>query len=238
MSASPKISRAQHAGAGREQIPLPLPHRPSLEGEDFLVAPCNAEAVQWIDLWPDWPGPALVVAGPPGSGKTHLASVWAAVSGARILSGTAVAEEGFQPSGDGPFAMDDAHLAVGRGQGERLLFHFLNGFHGQKGRLLLTAATPPTRWPVALPDLASRLAAIPVAEIRRPDDELIAALLVKLFGDRQIAVGTEVIRFMTARMERSFEAARALVEASDRRALAEGRAVTIPLVRDILNRGD
>lgn len=234
MSAAQKARGAKPSGAGRDQIPLPIPHRTSLEGEDFLVVRCNSEAVRWIDLWPDWPGPALALAGPPGCGKTHLASVWSAASGAQFVSVEALAEGRVGTSDDGPFILDNAHSAMGRGACERSLFHLLNRLHGRRGRLLLTGAARPARWPVELADLASRLAAVPVAEIDPPDDELMAALLVKLFGDRQVAVGKDVIRFMATRMERSFEAARNLVEACDRRALAERRAVTIPLVRDVL----
>jgi chromosomal replication initiation ATPase DnaA len=217
------------------QIPLPLPHRPSLGGEDFLVAPCNADAVRWIDLWPDWPGPTLAVVGPAGSGKTHLASVWAATSGARFIDpGTMARPEWVSETGDGALIIDDAHLLMGDGAREQSLFHLLNRVHGSKGRLMLTGDLPPARWPVSLRDLGSRLGAIPVAEIGLPDDGLMAALLVKLFADRQIQVGADVIRFLTARMERSFEAASVIVAAIDRRALSAGRAVTIPLVRDVL----
>ncbi len=220
------------------QIPLPLPHRVSRLGEDFLVAPCNEDAVRWIDLWPDWQGPTLSVVGPVGSGKTHLASVWAAASGARFLEHQSFLAAGPENREEtGPLIIDVAHLLMAGEAGERALFHLLNRVHGLKGRILLTGTAPPARWPVVLRDLSSRLGAIPVAEIGLPDDGLMAGLLVKLFADRQIKVGAEVIRFMTARMERSFEAARTLVDTLDHSALATGRAVTIPLVRDILARG-
>ena len=133
--------------------------------------------------------------------------------------------------------IDDAHILMGDGAQEQALFHHLNRIHGAKGRLLLIGDIPPARWPVSLPDLRSRLGAVPVAEIGLPDDGLMAALLVKLFDDRQIHVGADVIRFLTARMERSFAAASSVVEAIDRRALAAGRAVTIPLVREVLAEG-
>ncbi len=233
----PDIREAGESRPETGQIPLPLPHRVSRLGEDFLVAPCNADAVRWIDLWPDWPGPALSVVGPAGSGKTHLASVWAAASGARFLDHQVflAAEPGAREE-KGPLIIDDADLLMGGEGGERALFHLLNRVHGLKGRVLLTGTTAPARWPVVLGDLSSRLGAIPVAEIGLPDDGLMAGLLVKLFADRQIKVGADVIRFMTVRIERSFEAARVLVDTLDRSALATGRAVTIPLVRDILAR--
>jgi chromosomal replication initiation ATPase DnaA len=134
----------------------------------------------------------------------------------------------------GPLIIDDCHLLMGAAAAEQSIFHLLNRVHGLKGRVLLTGTMPPARWPIALRDLRSRLGAMPVAEIGLPDDGLMAGLLVKLFADRQIAVGTDVIGFMVARIERSFEAARAVVDAIDRNALAAGRAVTVPFVRDVL----
>jgi len=231
--------KAAECGPEAVQIPLPLPHRTSLGGEDFLVAPCNADAVRWIDLWPDWPGSSLALVGPAGSGKTHLASVWAAASGARFIDpGVLLARpQWVSETGDGALIVDDAHLLMGQEAGEQALFHLLNHVHGAKGRLMLTGDVPPARWPVSLGDLRSRLGAIPVAEIGLPDDGLMAALLVKLFADRQIHVAADVIRYLAARMERSFEAASVVVAAIDRRALAAGRAVTIPLVRDVLAEG-
>lgn len=236
MKASGATDTTQPGGG---QIPLPLPHRPSLGGDDFLVAPCNGEAVKWIDLWPDWPGPALALAGPVGSGKTHLASVWAAATGARFIDRASLLRPGDILDGTITTAIiDDAHTLIGDGACEDALFHLLNAVHGSKGRLLLTGLLPPARWPVALADLRSRLSAVPVAEIGLPDDRLMAALLVKLFADRQILVGAEVIGFLTTRMERSFEAAQALVADIDRHALAANRAVTIPLVREVLGVDD
>lgn len=225
----------RNARQGKRQLPLPLPHRVGLNGEDFLVSPCNSEAVRWIDSWPQWPGPAIAIAGPPGSGKTHLASVWAASSGARFVGAESLAAGGAAIAGEGPLILDGVDRTMGRAELEESLFHLLNRFQGRKGALLLTGTQPPARWPIALPDLASRLGVLPVGRIAPPDDELMEGLLVKLFHDRQIAVGAGVIRFMAARMERSFEAARILVEQSDSRALAEGRPVTIPLVREILD---
>jgi chromosomal replication initiation ATPase DnaA len=238
LTATKESRDAAPSGSEAGQIPLPLPHRPALGGEDFLVAPCNGDAVRWIDLWPDWPGPTLAVVGPKGSGKTHLASVWAAASGARFIDPGALAgpEWHTEPS-DGALIVDDAHLLMGDGASEQAMFHLLNRVHGAKGRLMLTGDVPPARWPVALPDLRSRLGAVPVAEIGLPDDGLMAALLVKLFADRQIDVGVDVIGYLAARMERSFAAASGIVAAIDRRALAAGRAVTIPLVREILAEG-
>lgn len=218
------------------QLPLAFEPRPALGGEDFLVAPCNAAAVDWLDRWPDWPAPALVIAGEPGAGKTHLAQVFLAMTGGRrlpldVLDDTTAAD-------DAPaLVIDDADAVAGDRAREEALFHLYNRLVGTGRRLLLTARTPPARWGIGLPDLASRLKGAPLAEIGRPDDALIQALLVKLFADRQLRVPAEVVQYAASRMERSFAAARSLVEAVDREGLARRRAVTIPLVREVLERG-
>ncbi len=195
------------------QLALDLGHRPALGREDFLVAPCNEDAVAWVDRWPDWPGPALVIHGPAGCGKTHLAWVWRRRSGA---TEAAVVEDADRP-------VDDVAL-----------FHLYNRHAEEGGHLLLTARTPPARWPGRLPDLVSRLAAAPTVAIGPPDDTLIAQVVVKLFADRQLEVGAEVVSYLVTHMERSFAAARHLVAAADAAALAAKRPITVPLVRDVL----
>lgn len=207
-------------------------HRAALGREDFLVTAANAEAVEWLDRWPNWPGPALVVYGPAGSGKTHLAHVFAQTTGAPVLDAAALPE--VEPLGllakHPALALDDADAA---GDDEALL-HIINAARETGHHLLLTASAPPARWAVRLPDLRSRLLAAPVAELHQPDDALMAALLVKLFTDRQLKVGEGVIAYLCRRMERSFAAARRLVAAVDARALASRRDVTVPLVREVL----
>jgi chromosomal replication initiation ATPase DnaA len=196
-----------------EQLTLDLGHRPSLGREDFLVALCNQDAVTWVDRWPEWPGPALVIHGPAGCGKTHLAQVWRQRSGAMESS-----------------VFEDAD----RRDDDVALFHLFNR-HAEKGRhLLLTARTPPARWPGRLPDLVSRLAASPTVAIGPPDDTLITQVLVKLFADRQLEIGAGVVPYLVTHMERSFAAARRLVAATDVAALAAKRPVTVPLVRGVL----
>lgn len=214
------------------QIAFDFGHRPSSNGEDFLIAPSNREAVAWIDKYPDWPSPALVVHGPPGCGKTHLAQVFVAVSGAaRISPGGAGAVESLDAAGvAGAAVLDDAET----GLDEEGLLHLYNRLAEREGRLLLTANQPPARWDIRLADLRSRLLAAPAVGIGRPEDGLIAALLVKLFSDRQLRVEPSAIDYMVARMERSFDTARRLVAAIDRTALTEQRAVTVPLIRRVL----
>ena len=218
------------AGPGRQRT-FEWRVRPALGRDDFLVAPCNEAAVAWIDRWPDWPGPALALHGPPGAGKSHLAEVWRRRSGAEIVEASRLA--GAVPGAGG----EPAALVV-EGLGgpidERALLHLYNGVAERGGHLLLTAAAPPARWPLALPDLSSRLRLAPAAALGAPDDALLGALMLKLFADRQIAVAPEVPAYVVPRIERTFAAVATLVERLDRAALAEGRAVTVPLARSVL----
>lgn len=223
--------------AGYAQLPLAFDHRPALSGEDLLVAASNQAAVAWIDRWPDWPAPALVVFGPAGCGKTHLGQVFAHRSGARAITPQTLArEEPARLVHDAPACLiDDAEAALAHGLEEPLL-HLYNTAAEAGRRLMLTARRAPSRWDVKLADLRSRLNAALAVEIGPPDDGLIAAVLVKLFADRQLKVDTDVVSFLLARMERSFDAARRLVAALDAAALAERRNITVPLARAVLAR--
>lgn len=219
------------------QIPLDLGHRPALTASDFLVASCNAEAHAWLCRWPDWPGPASVIFGPAGCGKTHLAHVFAAVANAVSIAATALGVA------DPPRLLAAARAVVVEdcdrgGLDETALFHLINLAKESGAWLLLTGRDSPPRWPVALPDLRSRLLAMPSLAIGAPDDDVLAAVLVKLFTDRQLRIGGDVVTYLLGRMERSFAAARDLVERLDRAALAGHRAVTVPLARTILEAAD
>lgn len=217
------------------QFVLHLGHRAAMGAEDFLVADSNAEAVSWIDRWPDWPAPALTVWGPAGSGKTHLAHVWRARSGAVTVPAAALA--GSNPvnllGGRSHLVIDGAESAVD----ELALLHLYNLLAGRGGSLLLTASAPPSRWNLRTADLASRLAAGPAAAIRPPDDRLLEAVLAKQFADRQIEIGQEVLDLLLRRIERSFAAARRAVDILDRAALAGRRRITAGLVRELLADG-
>jgi chromosomal replication initiation ATPase DnaA len=213
------------------QLALDLGLRSALGEADFLVAPCNQQAVQWLDRWPGWPAPALTVHGPGGCGKTHLARVFAARSGAPVIAAADLATD-LVPAQLGAAraaVVDDADHA-----GAEALLHLYNVIAERQGHLLLTAQTPPARWPGLLPDLRSRLAAAPAVAVEAPDEALLAALLVKLFADRQIAVGEDVPLFLSRHIERSFEAARRAVAELDAAALREKRGITIPLARAVL----
>ena len=219
-----------------EQLTLDLGHRPALGREDFLVAPANELAVRWIDRWPDWP-PTLAISGPPGAGKSHLTQVWRAAAGAAEIDPDELGRR--EPPallGDAAAcALDGLDAALAREPArETALFHLLNLMRERDGRLLVTGRTPPARWPLRLADLRSRLSAVQVVELGPPDDALIAAVLVKLFADRQLQVGADVVDYLLPRMERSLGAARRLVAATDRLALARRRAITISILREVL----
>jgi len=220
------------------QLPLDLGHRPALGREDFLVADCNAAAVAWIDRWPDWPGGGLALHGPAGCGKSHLAEVWRGRSGAiRLDAGLLAAAEPPQLLGSArACVIDGLYDSAAAQPDERRLLHLYNLLRERGGQVLFVARAAPARWPVTLPDLKSRLGALPAVEIGPPDDTLLAAVLVKLFVDRQLAVGADVIDYLARRMERSFEAARRLVGALDREALAAHRRIALPLAREVLRR--
>lgn len=220
------------------QLPLDLGHRPALSARDFLVAPCNVEAHAWICGWSDWPGPALVLTGPAGSGKTHLTHLFATSSGAVVLDAAALTVE--DPprllQGARAVALEDCDRAAAAGRlDQTALFHLINLTRESRGHLLLTGRAAAARWPLDLPDLISRLRAMPTVAIGAPDDAVLAAVLVKLFADRQVRVGEELILYLIGRMERSFAAAVTLVETLDRASLAGQRAVTVPLARAVLD---
>ena len=214
------------------QLTLDFPHRPALGLSDYFISDCNALAVQWIDRWPDWPSPALVVHGPAGSGKTHLAHVWRARSDAILRSADDIAgrEPGVILAGANTCVLDGIDETID----PHALLHLYNSLSEAGGHLLITTRSPPARWSLSLADLASRLSAAAAVDVAPPDDALLGALLVKLFHDRQLRVGEEVLSYLLARMERTFAAAETLVAALDARALAEKRGVTVPLTREVL----
>jgi chromosomal replication initiation ATPase DnaA len=215
------------------QLPLELGHRASYGGEDFLVAPCNEAAVAWLDRWPDWPGPGLAIHGPAGCGKTHIAHVFQAGAEARLLRPADLQQASLAALIEGYRAcvLDEAPPVP-----ERPLLHLFNALAEKGGHLLIVSRLPPARWGLGLPDLASRLSALPAVRIDPPDDSLVEALLVKLFADRQIIVAPGVVAFLTARLERSFDALLRAVDHLDRESLARHRRVSLPLAREIVER--
>jgi chromosomal replication initiation ATPase DnaA len=215
------------------QLPLDLGFRPALGRADFLIAPCNAAAVAWIDRWPDWPAPALALWGPAASGKTHLLEVWRARSRAVAIAPHALTSAAV------PQLLGEARAAAidnARSADEEALLHLYNVLAERRGHLLLAAREPPARWTIRLADLRSRLLAAPAVAVEAADDALLGAVLVKLFADRQLRISEDLIAYLLPRIERSFAAAQAIVAALDEAALAGQRAVTVRLARDIINR--
>jgi DnaA regulatory inactivator Hda len=216
-----------------EQLPLDLGHRTAMGRADFLIAPSNQDAVAWIDLWPEWPAPALVLYGPVASGKSHLAAVWCDQSGAAKIPASDVSEKNVQEIAARAqhIMIDDADRLIGDVSCENALFHLYNIFKEEKRSMLLTMQDAPIRRAFALPDLASRLRAAPCVAIREPDDALMSAILVKLFNDRQLRVSAEAINYIVPRVERSFEAVSLLVQKLDEAALSSKSDLTIPFIR-------
>jgi len=221
-----------------EQMAFDLPVRSATGREDFFVSPSNAVAVAQIEAWRDWPQRKLVLVGPEGAGKTHLAHVWAAASGAEIIAAADLPGAGIEAlAAHGAVAVEDADQIAGDRAAEEALFHLHNLILAEGGALMLTARTAPRQWPLVLPDLRSRLEATASATLEAPDDALLAAVLVKLFADRQIAVPPRLISYLVGRMDRSFAAAQALVADLDRRALETGRKISERLAAELLDNG-
>ena len=217
-----------------EQLVLDLPHMPALGAEDFLVSTSNAAAAAVVDRWPDWPQSALMVVAPPHAGKSHLGNVWRLKSGARIVGAAALNEDDVASIAPGAtLLVEDLHAGLAD---ERVLFHLLNLARERKLSILLTSQIPPGELSVQLPDLRSRLRALPLVTIAHPDETLLKAVLVKQFGNRQLVVEPHTIGYLALRMEQSMEAAATLVAALDKAAMASHRRVTRALAADVLAR--
>jgi chromosomal replication initiation ATPase DnaA len=212
------------------QLALALDHAVNYAREDFLSGPCNEGPLRLIDCWPEWPANAIALVGPEGSGKTHLASIWAADAGARVISARAIGEIHLPAAlATGALVVEDAAAATD----ERALFHLINLAREEQAFLLFTARTAPGAWPFAVPDLRSRLRAMPVVTLEAPDDAMLRAVLVKLAADRQLALDDSVVRYLATHIERSFAAARAAIIALDNEALRQGRPATRALAAEL-----
>jgi chromosomal replication initiation ATPase DnaA len=214
------------------QLAFALGHHTSFAREDFLEGPSNSAALAMVERWPDWPDRLLVVVGPEGSGKSHLAAIWAEVAGARFLAARALGETNL------PRALSTGALVIENvvpdAVDERALFHLVNLAREQGAFLLATASAAPSGWALKVPDLASRLRALPVVELLPPDDVLLRAVLVKLFADRQLGVDESLLTYLLKRIDRSFAAAREAVERLDREGLRLRRPVTRALAAEAL----
>jgi chromosomal replication initiation ATPase DnaA len=220
------------AGASSpRQLALNLDHSESFAREDFLQGASNQSALTLVESWPDWPDRIMAVVGPAGAGKSHLASIWAAQSGARFVSARAL-HAAYLPASLATGALVVEDVADGAAD-ERALFHLLNLAREENAWLLFTARQAPAQWTIVLPDLASRLRALPAVSLSAPDDALLRALIVKLFADRQLAVDENLIGYLVGRIERSFAGARAAVDALDREALRRKRPVNRALAAEL-----
>ncbi|MEG9861440.1 MAG: hypothetical protein V6Z81_02905 [Parvularculales bacterium] len=214
------------------QLFLDLPHHSAVGRDDFFMNEANAHALSMIDCWPSWPDRVLVLCGPEGSGKSHLACVWQQISGAQMVDLGGLNQALAEGIGQCAVIVEDIHQCPK--DGERKLLHLVNMVRQEKGWLLLTSRLTPTKWPICLPDLASRLRAAPHVFLESPDDTLLAAVLDKLLRDRQLRVSEDLVHYMVSRMERSLAAAGRLVEALDAVSLGEGKSITKGLVLLVL----
>ncbi|MEQ9145334.1 MAG: DnaA/Hda family protein [Parvibaculaceae bacterium] len=216
------------------QLVLELGHRPASGREDFLVAPPNETAVATIDAWPDWPDRIVSLSGPEGSGKTHLAEVWRASANAASVAPGDLVDTAI-PDLVARRALILEDLGPLDPSKERALFHLVNLVRAEEAFLLITSRNPLARIQLRLPDLVSRLRAVPHVELGPPDDALLAGILVKLFADRQLRATPAVISYLASRIERSVAAAREAVAALDRASLSGKRPVTVPLAAEVLS---
>ena len=216
---------------GPRQLVLALDHAVSFAREDFLAGPSNAAALTLIDRWPDWPARVMALVGPQGSGKSHLAAIWAEATGARVLAGKLLSETDLPAAfATGALVVEDLEPA---GLDERALFHLLNLAREQEAYVLLTARAAPAGFAVSIRDLASRLRAVPAVALAPPDDVLLRLLIVKLAADRQLAVDEALVNYLVNRIERSFVAAHAAVVRLDEEAMRQNRPVTRALAAEL-----
>jgi len=214
------------------QLAFALPHTESLSRDNFLEGPANAAALALIDAWPEWPSRTMLLAGPEGSGKSHLAAIWAEQSGARATSAHTLAAANVPAElATGALVVEDLREAS---FDERALFHLLNLAREDGAYILITARLPPSALAIELRDLRSRLRALPVVSLLPPDDQLFRALIVKFCADRQLAVDEQVVSYLATRLERSYAAARQAIELLDSEGLRQGRPVTRALASELL----
>lgn len=217
-----------------QQIPLELTQPESYDLADYVVSSCNADAMQFLEQWPESDFHFAAIVGPAGAGKTHLLKGWACQYSADELlpdadfstvieGGNYIIDDVDQLNSDGEFTYSDTFL-----------FHLYNWAREKRANILVSASSAPNQWPRTLPDLISRLGTIPVAAIQQPDDDLLFALLFKLFSDRQLSVNVQVIRYLIGHMPRSFSAAGKIAKLMDEKALAERRKITRDLARRCL----
>ncbi len=224
--------KGRNQAKGADQLAFDLPLEPRFGSEDFLVSASNEQAYGLIETWPDWPDPIVVLEGPRGSGKSHLAAIWAECAHAWTVDAFEVTAPRV------PYLVSNRALVIEDAdhpeRDEPALFHLLNLAREQKTSVLLTASAPPSAWNIRVPDLLSRLRLAPGVRIEAPDDALLKAVLVKLFVDRQLVVDTRVVETLALRIDRSLAMAGEVVAALDREALQRGRRITRNLALEVV----
>jgi chromosomal replication initiation ATPase DnaA len=214
------------------QLAFALPHAESLTRDNFLEGPANAAGLGLVDSWPEWPNRIMLLVGPEGSGKSHLAAIWAEQAGARSTSAHALTADSVPAAlATGALVVEDLNPSD---FDERALFHLLNLAREDEAFVLITARVPPSAFQIELRDLRSRLRAVPTVSLLPPDDALFRALIIKFCADRQMAVDESVVSYLATRIERSYAAARRAVELLDSEALRLGRPVTRALAAELL----
>jgi chromosomal replication initiation ATPase DnaA len=216
------------------QLSFDLPAKQALERDDFFVAPSNAMAVAMLDANFSWPNGKLVLSGPRAAGKTHLVHVWASQSGAKIIAASDLTQDNVPELASGPVAVEDVPKIARNPEAQTALFHLHNMVLANGHALMLTGRAAPNLWALSLPDLQSRVQAATHVALEAPDDALLAVVLAKLFDDRQIMPKSDVIPYLVAHMDRSFEAAAKIVAQMDEISLSEGRTLSRPLAVRLL----
>lgn len=220
------------------QLPLDLPTRTALGRDAFFVSPSNAVALASIESWQNWPNRKLILTGPKGAGKSHLAHVWAGLSGAHIIDAATLPSLDISLLALTPLVVEDVDQTMGNPDSEEALFHLHNMIAAEGNTLLLTAIKAPSQWSITLPDLKSRMEGTSVAALDQPDDSLLAAMLTKMFADRQLMPSPEAVTYLLRNMERSASEAVRIVHQMDRRALSEGRKISRALAVEVLQNPD
>jgi chromosomal replication initiation ATPase DnaA len=223
----PRPTRPAHP-----QLTLELAPEPGYERENFFLSESNERAYRTIELWPHWPDQMLLIVGPPGAGKSHLGAIWASAAGAGTQFGSSLMVADIEAlAAAGPLLLEDVDRI---GEAESKLFHLVNLMRERSAALVLTAKSHPDGWGLRTADLLSRLRLAPAVEIGQPDDALIRAVLVKLLIERQLVVDTSVVSYIATRLERSLDAARSLIDALDREALARKSRITKAIAAEVL----
>ena len=222
------------------QLPLEFIPEPYMGKEDFMVAACNYEAFKLVDSWPDWPFFAICIYGPEGCGKTHLATIFAHT--VSTLTHWPYKIPCIKAKDINFETLEYFNLCqclivedLNENIDNEALFHLYNHYRNEGGYILFTSQQAPARLNFHLPDLRSRMNIVPSATINEPDDEMLSALFLKLFTDRQITVAPEVINYMLHNTQRSFAYACKLVAEIDNISLAKKRAVSIAIVKEAIN---